>query len=362
MADANSSSTTAGQPLSLPLPDSGADVSRLDSGLAPPARTKKSRGRVQVLDNTLRVTTPENISFEYQLAGPFQRFLAYVVDVLLTVCGFGVLALVFYLLLVFVLMPLAISFGIGALVDTISGIIFGMLLVMYFLVYWFYGAFMETNFNGQTFGKRAAGLRVVSTNGHAIDGVQATLRNFFRLLDVWPMVSLAILVDARDLDPEVELLMSNVGFPTFLIGLVVMGLSRNFQRMGDLVANTVVISERKAPKPQLLTFSDPRIPMLAELIPNFVPSNHFAKAIASYVELRGSLYPQRANDIAAHVAVPLLEKFGMPADTNYDLLMCGLYYKLFTASKNTLDEESVHGLRASGTSRSQGTAGEGGRG
>ena len=31
------------------------------------------------VDNTYRLTTPENISFEYQLAGPFRRLFPYAV-------------------------------------------------------------------------------------------------------------------------------------------------------------------------------------------------------------------------------------------------------------------------------------------
>ena len=48
---------------------------------------------------------------------------------------------------------------------------------------------METYYNGRTFGKMTAGLRVISTDGQAIDGVQATLRNFFRWIDLMPVVT-----------------------------------------------------------------------------------------------------------------------------------------------------------------------------
>ena len=35
---------------------------------------------VQPLDTTIGVVTPENIAFEYQLAGPFRRLPAYLID------------------------------------------------------------------------------------------------------------------------------------------------------------------------------------------------------------------------------------------------------------------------------------------
>ena len=33
------------------------------------------------LDTTVDIVTPENIAFHYQLAGPFRRFPAYLIDV-----------------------------------------------------------------------------------------------------------------------------------------------------------------------------------------------------------------------------------------------------------------------------------------
>ena len=35
------------------------------------------------IDTTVDIVTPENIAFHYQVAGPFRRFPAYVIDVLL---------------------------------------------------------------------------------------------------------------------------------------------------------------------------------------------------------------------------------------------------------------------------------------
>ena len=39
-------------------------------------------------------------------------------------------------------------------------------------------------------------------------------------------------------------------------------------------------------------------------------------------------------NVARHVAVPLLERFGLPADTSYDLLLCALYYRTFIADRS----------------------------
>ena len=185
---------------------------------------------------------------------------------------------------------------------------------------------METRFNGQTLGKRVCGIRVISVDGHAIDGVQATLRNFFRFLDVMPIVPLQMLLGL-----ESQVLFA---IPTFLIGLVVMSLNRKFQRVGDLVAGTVVIFEEKKYRPDLIEFEDERVPRLAELIPaDFVASQGLTKVAAEFAEQRVYLVPQRSADIAKHVAVPLMDRFGIAADTDPDLFMCSLYHRLFVTQE-----------------------------
>ena len=53
----------------------------------------------------------------------------------------------------------------------------------YFVLTWGYGAFCEGVFNGQTVGKRAMGIRVISERGVPISGAQAVLRNLVGTVD-----------------------------------------------------------------------------------------------------------------------------------------------------------------------------------
>jgi uncharacterized RDD family membrane protein YckC len=278
------------------------------------------------LDTTMRVTTPENISFHYQVTGPFRRVFAYGLDLLISLGSYGAFVLLVYLLFWLAILPLASRFGNAAFIEALMGMLGGMVLVGYFVVYWFYGAYMETYFNGQTLGKRITNMRVISTNGHAIDGVQAILRNFFRLLDIGPYAPLAAMFQ---MDQQLP------GFlPTCLFGVLVMTLNRKFQRIGDLVAGTVVVNEDLKQRPNLATFLDERVPQLAELIPtSFVVPASMAGTVADYVDQRKFLPFQRASEIAAHLAVPLMEKMGIAHDTDKDLFLCALYYKTFIASE-----------------------------
>ena len=278
------------------------------------------------MDNVLRVTTPENIAFEYRLAGPFRRIFAYLLDLLVSLGGYWGVILILYLLVIWALLPLAIALGLEGPLETFLGIVAGLLTIGYFVVYWFYGAYAETYFNGRTVGKAVARMRVITVDGHAIDGVQATLRNFFRLLDIMPFVPLASLFDSSEIPPQIVL-------PTCLFGLVIMALNRRYQRLGDLVANTVVITEERQRRPDLEQFEDPRVPALAELIPDsLVVPPSLARAVADYAENRHALNTQRSREIASYVSRPLLSIIGLPADTDPDLLLCALYRKIFLSA------------------------------
>ncbi len=99
------------------------------------------------LDTTIAVVTPENIAFDYQLAGPFRRLPAYLIDLAVR---WGVIIIV------------VVCLALAGLVASFSG--FGSFVlasgfILYFLISWFYGTVLETYFNGRTIGKWACGIR-----------------------------------------------------------------------------------------------------------------------------------------------------------------------------------------------------------
>ena len=74
---------------------------------------------------------------------------------------------------------------------------------------------------GATLGKMATNLRVVrDSDGEAIDWSAAIIRNLFRVID---------------------------GLVLYILGFIVIRLTRKHQRLGDLVAGTVVV--RRSPQP-----------------------------------------------------------------------------------------------------------------
>jgi hypothetical protein len=66
-------------------------------------------------------------------------------------------------------------------------------------------------------------------------------------------------------------------------------------------------------------------------------SRSLAQALAAYVNRRRFFSPDRRREVARHLAQPLLERFGFPTNTSYDLLLCSLYHRTFVADRLPAD-------------------------
>ncbi len=280
---------------------------------------------VKQLDDTIEIVTPENIAFEYRVAGPFRRFLAYVVDF--------VLRLVIIVGLFIVLMILTTMAACSGLVSIIAPMGFSAFIIFFFAVTWFYGGLFETYWNGQTPGKRLLGLRVLTDEGQPINGMQAVMRNILRSADELPTLSPLAFPWARDILEEIAPWLVDVPMyfiPTFVFALIVMATNRRFQRIGDIVCGTMVLVEERQWLTGAVKLEDPRAAQLAEYIPaNFVVTRTMARAIASYADRRRFFSPARRREVARHLAEPLLRLFQLPTDTSHDLLLCALYHRTF---------------------------------
>ena len=125
------------------------------------------------LDTTIEIITPENIAFQYRVAGPFRRLLAWLIDLVIR----------FF----FVVAVGIAAFLVGAFLQ-VSGLAIGVTFAIVFIVQWLYGGLFEAFWNGQTLGKRMVGIRVMSKDGQPISGFQAVLRNVLRAADMQPFM------------------------------------------------------------------------------------------------------------------------------------------------------------------------------
>jgi uncharacterized RDD family membrane protein YckC len=151
--------------------------------------------------------TPEGISLEVVLAGLGSRFVAFLLDFALQVIA----------LIAFILVVLSASHGTGgATSDLLVAGAFTLFVLADFIGYFI---FCEMLFNGRTPGKRATGLRVVKVGGQPVGFWSSLLRNILRLIDM------------------------QLGF-SYLVGSVLILATNQNQRLGDLLANTVVVRDR----------------------------------------------------------------------------------------------------------------------
>lgn len=263
------------------------------------------------LDTTIAVVTPENIAFDYQLAGPFRRLPAYLIDFAVRWIVIAVLVMGIYLVVGLIdfniLGPFALAAG----------------FLIYFVVSWFYGTAMETFFNGRTVGKWACGLRAIDVDGRPISGKRALIRNLLRIADLLPLAAL------HNIQPEIPPVFL---IPTGMVGLTTMICTRRMQRLGDLAAGTMVIVDERSWRLPVVKVDDPRVPALASFFPgDYRVSRSMARTLAIYAERRHFLTPARRREVARHLTDPLVDRFEFRRDIDPDLLMYALYYKTFLA-------------------------------
>ena len=150
------------------------------------------------LDTMQRIELASGVEVELHPAGPVVRARAWLVDLLwmgLAYAGAGLL----------------IGLGSFAIGFEGSG---GLFLLLMFFMSWGYRVVYEKN-RGATPGKKSCGLKVVMTSGAPLTWTAAILRNLLRVADFLPAA--------------------------YVTGLAACLMSGRFQRLGDLVADTMVV-------------------------------------------------------------------------------------------------------------------------
>src|SRR5438132_3724420 len=167
-------------------------------------------------EKTLIIETPERVPLHFALASIGNRFLACAIDH--TIQLFAILLMI----LAFTVVANYSSFG-NRLTNAPKWV-YAVLIIVVFLLISGYFAFFEWIWSGQTPGKRWLKLRVIREDGRPITFFEATVRNLLRSFDIMP-------------------------WPFYSIGLISVFISSRDQRVGDMLAGTVVVREREAEAP-----------------------------------------------------------------------------------------------------------------
>ncbi len=238
-------------------------------------------------DDQLQIDTPEQIALELPLAGIGSRFLGLAVDTLIQF----VLYVIGIFLFAFV-GTLAAAAGVARYLRWIPvSWVPAVAIVFVFCVYWGYFAFFETIWKGQTPGKRVAKIRVIHASGRAINVYEAIGRNLLRAIDGLPGM--------------------------YGVGIVCMMLNSQNRRLGDYVAGTVVVHDKRTGevKPEWNTVTEPAAtnPQLA-----LVASEELV-LIETYLHRRADMDLTLRDQVAYKIAIRITEKTGLQRDPNQSL-------------------------------------------
>ncbi|SFC15293.1 RDD family protein [Pragia fontium] len=198
-----------------------------------------------MLDTVCDITTPELIEIRLHPAGFLPRGFAFLIDTALRWCLIALIAI-----------PTLMFDDVGL----------GLFLICLFLIEWFYPVFFEVLFNGKTPGKRLLGLKVIHDNGTPIGLSASIIRNFLRFADFFPLF--------------------------YLFGLISMLVNKQFRRLGDIVAGTLVVYS----VPYTAKFT---VPEATPIPPDFPLSRETQKIVVTFAERTPGLTKPRQEELAA---------------------------------------------------------------
>jgi uncharacterized RDD family membrane protein YckC len=235
------------------------------------------------MDDRYSIDTPEQIAFDYDIAGIGSRFLAAFIDSFIL----WLLSTVISVLTALVLDNLTDDFaGLGSVGAAVLGIIS-------FLFLWGYFLFFEVAWSGQTPGKRIVGLRVVREGGRPITFGAAAIRNLIRVVDFLPLF--------------------------YGIGVVTMFIDSRSRRLGDLAAGTLVVKSRRDITLDSLASAMPPPFTANGPTPTTLPNLHLLNRddynlVQEFLRRRDELAPDVQQRLGAQLATRLRTRLELPPD------------------------------------------------
>jgi len=238
----------------------------------------------------LSIETPENIQLDYELAAPGSRFMAYMIDYFIMNTAIGILSFAFFYMF---------KIDHARSRDILLFIIFSIYAIFYLLGGYF--IIFETIWSGQTPGKKYVGIRVIQDNGLPVTFTQVMFRNIARLIDC--------------------------GFPIqYGVGIAYMLSDRNTRRIGDVIANTLVVKNKKP-----ITMSEALAPQPA-LSPNFdveafyatLPFDYHAVTttelamMKEFWDIKNEIPQNRAFELVQELVASILKRLELTQQAKYN--------------------------------------------
>jgi uncharacterized RDD family membrane protein YckC len=197
-----------------------------------------------MLDTAREVPTPEGIELSLHLAGPVSRALAWLIDLFLRLVALAALSV-----------ALGLLGKLGA----------ALILILWFALEWLYPTAFEVWYGGATPGKRSLGLMVLQQDGTPVRVSASLTRNLLRAIDFFPFC--------------------------YGVGLLVMLLNRDFKRIGDIAAGTVVVYREAAARHAAVPEAPPAPPPVSLTLAE-------QRTVLDFASRAASLTQERAEELA----------------------------------------------------------------
>ncbi|MDR2926368.1 MAG: RDD family protein [Azoarcus sp.] len=215
-----------------------------------------------LLDTVRTIETPEGVSIRLRLAGPVPRALAWALD-------FFIRLFIWMIALTF-LSPFG-KFGLG------------LFAIGVFLLEWFYPVLFEVWKRGATPGKKILNLAVLQDDGVPVGWSASVVRNLLRAVDILPFL--------------------------YAFGLCSMFLNRDFKRLGDIVAKTVVVHLDKPKLPE-------KLPPGRALPPPVWLSSPEQQLVVAFAARSLRLTPDRVQELAQILCPAIARSSRQPVDAD----------------------------------------------
>ena len=240
------------------------------------------------MSDHLSIETPEQIKISYSVAGIGSRFYAALIDLALLI---PVLLVGFW---VYVRAAFDLDERLGNWLAALAGIAI-------FVLQWGYYMVFEIATNGQSPGKRALGLRVIKAQGYPISFSDSAIRNIVRIVDMLPFA--------------------------YGAGLLTMLLNKNWQRLGDLAAGTLVVKEgaKTSLRPEKTQAVKKSTFVYADWIKPEQVTDAELTAIREYLSRRASLPRLRRLQLARTIGTPIAKKMEDSDQIDYDVFLEEVY-------------------------------------
>lgn len=178
----------------------------------------------------IRISTNFNIDLEFPAAPFHRRFLAWLADVIV--------------LFVYVYLLAKVAGSYFATSQQESNIARAVFYFLLFVPVCMYHFISEVVSNGQSIGKRITGLRVVNENGSRPGLGQLFMRWMIRTSEIMLLISVLLAMEAaeRGRDGDLQFLKHfGAALGLLVLDVVLVNTSKKRQRLGDMLAHTILI-------------------------------------------------------------------------------------------------------------------------